>query len=229
VPERNDVTHSLEEIRLTHVLTGQVQRREDAAGSWESAVEKRPLSGSAQFTKQGIVGDQQADRRHHGGPDKAVLAWSAAHYPRWEAWLGRALAPGSFGENLLLTGLDEESVCLGDRWALCPVAEARDEDPPVESPVLEVSQPRQPCFKPGRLLGHPDLMHRMLEQGHTGWYLRVLVGGWAGAGSHLLLLQRPHPDWTISRCWRAHLSRDTHPQEWNELRRLPELAEAWRG
>lgn len=219
----------MQEAEILAVCIGRVREYHDEQGPWRSAVKKSPLQGPGLLTRLGIQGDEQADNRHHGGFDKAVLAWPVSHYRKWEIWLGRSLEPGCFGENLLVEGLDEELVCLGDRWALCPHGHPLGEDPPVSAPVLEVSQPRMPCYKPGRLLGQPDLVHRMIEHGHTGWYLRVLVTGPAQAGARLQLLQRPHPDWTISRCWKAYLSRDTHPQEWRELRRLPELAEAWRG
>ncbi len=214
--------------RVLAVLTGRVRQRIDSQGEWESAVEKLPLSCPATITRLGLEGDEQADRKHHGGPDKALLAWAAGHYPRWSDWLGRTLAMGFFGENLLLEGLDEERTCLGDRWAFCPAGHPEDEDPPVAAPVLEVSQPRVPCYKPGRLLGQADMAARMAEWSHTGCYLRVLVAGQVAAGAQPLLLQRPHPDWSVARCWKAYACRDTHPQEWQTLRRLPELAEAWR-
>jgi MOSC domain-containing protein YiiM len=214
--------------RVASLLAGAVRTHRDGQGEWSSAVEKSPLAGPARITRSGLEGDQQADTRHHGGPDKALLAWSAARTAEWSRRLGRPLAPGCFGENLFVEGLDECEVRLGDRWALCPPDLASDADPPADAPVLEVSQPRQPCWKPGRLLGESEAARLMAQLGHTGWYLRVLAGGRAEAGARLVLLHRPHPDWTILRCWQAWLSRDTHPAEWRELRLLPELAEAWR-
>jgi len=215
--------------RILSLLAGHVRTRTDSQGEWTSAVDKSPLAGPARITRLGLEGDEQADTRHHGGPDKALLAWPAIHTAEWSRRLGRPLTQGCFGENLHVEGLDEASVCLGDRWALGPPDLEPDADPPADAPVLEVSQPRQPCWKPGRLLGEPEAARLMAQLGHTGWYLRVLAGGQAEAGARLVLLHRPHPDWTILRCWQAYSCRDTHPAEWNELRRLPELAEAWRG
>jgi len=215
--------------RVAALLAGTVRVYHDTQGEWSSAVDKSPLTGPVHVTRLGLEGDEQADTRHHGGLDKALLAWSAARTAEWSRRLGRPLAPGCFGENLHVEGLDEATVCLGDRWALCPPGLEPDADPPADVPVVEVSQPRQPCWKPGRLLGDPEATRLMAERGQTGWYLRVLAGGRAEAGARLMLLHRPHPEWSIQRCWQAYASRDTHPADWNDLRRLPELAEAWRG
>ena len=113
----------------------------------------------------GIAGDQQADRENHGGLDKAVLAYSADHYAFWRVHLNLPDMPhGGFGENLTIAGLDESSVCIGDRWQAGNV-------------VFEVSQPRQPCWKMGRRWNIADLPKQVIQNGKSGWYLRVLVEG----------------------------------------------------
>jgi MOSC domain-containing protein YiiM len=176
---------------------------------------KAPLSGPALVTERGLAGDEVQDHLHHGGADKALLCYSVAHYLRWRVETGLELVPGAFGENLLLEGLDEEGACLGDTWA---AGEA----------LLQVSQPRVPCWKPARLWGRPTLAREMAESGRTGWYLRVPRSGRLEAGQALTLADRPHPDWSVARCWRAYLARHSAPRDWIELQTLPELAAAWR-
>src|SRR5512139_209694 len=98
-----------------------------------TAIWKEPVAGPVMVGLDGVQGDAQADRKHHGGPWRAVLMYPAEHYPRWQAEWGRSdLGPGAFGENLTVSGLDEFTACLGDRYR-------------IGAPVLEVTSPRTPC------------------------------------------------------------------------------------
>jgi len=125
-------------------------------------VDKRAVEGPVWLGRENLAGDGQADRQHHGGPDHAVLAYSIDHYPAWREELGRELPPGSFAENLAITGRDESTVCIGDTYA-------------IGTALVQVAQPRQPCVKIARRLGIPDLTRRVERTGRTGWYLRVLM------------------------------------------------------
>ncbi len=139
---------------------------------------KRPVP-SAMLHLTHFEGDAQADRRNHGGPDKAVCAYSFDHYPYWEQVLGEALQPGAFSENLTLVGLRESEVCIGDVFR---VGEA----------VVQISQPRQPCAKLAgkrRRKDLPDLIH---ENSFSGFYFRVLEEGLVNAGEEVELVER-HP------------------------------------
>src|SRR6478672_2861545 len=130
--------------------------------SWTTAFFKTPVSGSVSFRESGVAGDEQADRENHGGIDKAVLAYSADHYAFWRPHLSLPDMPhGGFGENLTIAGLDETTVCIGDRWRAGDV-------------VVEVSQPRQPCWKMGRRWQIVDLPKQVIQNGKSGWYLRVV-------------------------------------------------------
>src|SRR5690606_15630671 len=152
-----------------------------------SAIAKTPRSGPVRIGELGLDGDEQGDRRVHGGVDKAVHHYPFEHYARWRAELGPLpvlAAPGAFGENLSSAGLDESNVCLGDRYALGSV-------------VLEVSQGRQPCWKLNDRFGVRDMARRVQDTGRTGWYYRVLQPGVARAGDTLQLLERPCPDWPL--------------------------------
>lgn len=119
-----------------------------------------------------IEGDGQADLSVHGGPDKAIYAYPSDHWPWWQAEAGYAGAPAAFGENLTVEGTDERALRIGDRFAWGQV-------------VLEVSQPRAPCFKFAMLTGREDLGARMTVSGRTGWYFRVLQTGKAPARATL--------------------------------------------
>lgn len=154
---------------------------------WRSGIVKEPVAGPVPIGRGGLRGDGQADRTHHGGPDKAVCAYSADHYDFWRRELGRSSLPfGAFGENLTIAGLTEEDVCLGDRWMLGAVA-------------VQVSQPRQPCWKLAMRFRVEDLAARVVANGKSGWYFRVLNEGAVRAGLALVLVERPLPRWTVAR------------------------------
>lgn len=154
-----------------------------------SAIARQPLAGVAQVGVLGIAGDEQGDRRVHGGLDKALHHYAFDHYLAWRRDLGdiAVLArPGAFGENLSTRGLTEADVCLGDRLRIGSV-------------LLEVSQSRQPCWKLNDRFGVADMALRVQQTGRTGWYYRVLEPGTLQAGDALDLVARPHPGWNLLR------------------------------
>ncbi len=172
---------------ILQVLTGTVAPL-GAAGK-SSAIAKQPVSGPVAIGPLGLHGDAQADVRVHGGPDKAVHLYAWPHYAAWRSELGAApvlQAPGAFGENLAVAGLDEAGVCIGDHWR-------------AGSAVLEVTQGRQPCWKLNLRFGHKDMARRLQDTGRTGWYWRVLEPGQLQAGDAIHLVERPHPAWTLAR------------------------------
>lgn len=154
----------------------------------DSAIAKAPLTGRVLVTKLGVYGDEQADRVHHGGPDKALHHYPFDHYARWADANACALLAdsGAFGENISTLGLTEDDVCIGDRFRIGSV-------------LVEVSQARKPCWKQGHRLDWPALPKLMVKEGRSGWYYRVIEGGEIEAGDTLALLDRPHPEWTARR------------------------------
>jgi MOSC domain-containing protein YiiM len=184
--------------------------------TWTTAFFKTPVAGSVYVGRLGVAGDQQADRENHGGIDKAVLAYSADHYAYWRSHLSLPEMPhGGFGENLTIVGLEETSVCIGDRWKAGNV-------------VLEVSQPRQPCWKMGRRWKIVDLPKQVIQNGRSGWYLRVVDEGELIAGATIELISRPHPSWTIARASRLLYHENDNVAALEELANGPGLSRAWR-
>lgn len=182
---------------------------------WTSGIVKEPVDGPLWLSTTQLEGDGQADLVHHGGPDMALLAYGAEHYPLWRAELGLPDLPsGAFGENLTVSGLAEATVCIGDLYRL---GEA----------LLQVSQPRSPCWKLARRWRMPDLAARVQKTGRTGWYLRVLQEGHVAPRQELVLLERPYPLWTIERVSRAAFGGTPDPLA-AELAACPALSETWR-
>jgi len=153
-----------------------------------SAFVKRPVAGAVRVGPLGLEEDEQADLRVHGGPEKAVYAYAASHYPQWAAEfpaLAHRFVPGSFGENLTIAGWNEADLCVGDVHGIGTVR-------------LQVCQPRQPCAKLALNFEYPRLPKAMVRTGRSGWYYRVLAPGTMSAGDRVELLQRPLPDFPFN-------------------------------
>lgn len=192
---------------------------EDAADShdkpWTTGFFKKPVEGPVFVSATNLAGDGQADLKNHGGIDKAVLAYSANHYPKWRGELRMPDMPcGAFGENLTIAGLSEESVCIGDIFSIGPV-------------TFEVSQPRQPCWKLARRWRMHELVGLVVRNGRTGWYLRVLQEGTIKAGMPVLLIDRPNPAWSIARANEILHHHQTELPLTLELADVPRLANSW--
>src|SRR5205823_12868596 len=133
-----------------------------------------------------LDGNVQADMKHHGSLNQAVLMYAAAHYPLWQRELDLPeIGPGGFGENFTVDGLTEETVCIGDIYAL---GEAQ----------IQVTGPRYPCYKIERRWALPGLTARAAETGRTGWYCRVIREGMIEPGTAITLVERPYAQWTVA-------------------------------
>lgn len=182
---------------------------------WTTAFFKEPVAGPVWLGSTNLEGDRQADLKHHGGPDRAVLAYAAGHYPGWRAELYLEIPHGAFGENFTVAGMDEAAVCLGDVYE-------------VGGAVVQVSQPRIPCWKIARRWQVKDLSARVQRSGRTGWYLRVLREGEVQAGDEMRLVDRPYPEWTIARANAALYTRPAVEAEVSALATCPGLAPSLR-
>lgn len=155
-----------------------------------SAIDKQPVTTPLCLAPDGLAGDEQGDRRHHGGPEKALHHYAAEHYATWRLELRQRpasrLHPGAFGENVSTLGLTEANVCVGDVFRL-------------GSATVQVSQARQPCWKLNLRFGLPDMAAHVQHSGRTGWYYRVLEAGAVAPGDAFTLIERPCPDWPLAR------------------------------
>ena len=183
-----------------------------------SGIDKRPVTRPLTLGTQGFEGDEQADRRVHGGIEKAAHHYPLDHYSAWRAELGdlpALTAPGGFGENTSTAGLTEAEVAVGDTFRL-------------GGALIQVSQGRQPCWKLNHRFGVPDMARRVQRTGRTGWYYRVLQSGTVAPGDRLELIDRLAPDWTLRRLWHALYVDRMNLVELEGIAALDVLAEGWR-
>ncbi len=183
---------------------------------WTTGFFKHSISESLWLNTVNLVGDGQADLVNHGGPEKAVNVYPVEHYPYWVETLPLPdLPPGAFGENFTTTGLLESDVCIGDVFE-------------IGESLVQISQPRQPCWKLARRWGIKDLALRVQETGRTGWYFRVLREGHVQAGNRLVLVERHHPTWTVFSANEVMHRRTQDRQAARSLADCADLSSRWR-
>jgi MOSC domain-containing protein YiiM len=150
-----------------------------------SAIGKLPVEGQVRVEGVNLAGDDQADRRVHGGPDKAVYAYAREDSDWWAEQLGREIVDGMFGENLTTEGVDVSGAVVGERWRIGSVE-------------LEVCQPRLPCSKLGVHFGDLKMIKRFAQASRPGAYLRIVTEGELQAGDELTVVSRPDHDVTVA-------------------------------
>jgi MOSC domain-containing protein YiiM len=179
----------------------------------ETSIWKQPVKGPVPVRGMNLRGDDQADRRVHGGPDKAVYAYSSEDYVWWASTLGNELTPGIFGENLTVSGLALGGALVGERWQ-------------VGSTILEVSQPRLPCFKLGIRMGDSGFVESFETAERFGAYLRIVEEGHVETGDPIEVVLRPDHDLTITELGRS----SPHPSA-DMIERIvavPQMPDSWR-
>lgn len=182
----------------------------------ETGIYKSPVAGRVMLHSENLVGDRQADLRVHGGPDKAVYAYPFEHYSFWSETLQRNdLSYGQFGENFTTQGLLEADILIGDVFQ-------------IGSAVLQISQPRMPCFKLGIKMGDPTFVKRFTKERRSGFYFRVLAEGEVGAGDEIVRLERgPNPNISVPTIYHLWLD-DADPDLVQQAADLAPLANGWR-
>ncbi len=180
----------------------------------QTGIYKEAVSGTIYLDQLNFDGDAQADLINHGGVDKAVCVYPYEHYTYWEKRLGIRLAIPAFGENLTTEGSLEQDVRLGDVYQL---GEA----------VVQVSQPRQPCFKLGHKHSAPELPVWVRETGYTGYYFRVLKPGMVSIADKLTLIEAGHPAMTIAIANQIMYGNPADVEQIRTLLAIEALAESW--
>lgn len=200
-----------------------------------SAIRKEAVDGRVALSRTGLAGDAQVDP-NHGGPDKALLHYAAEHYRMWAERYSatrtviypRGAADGAgdggplpgktlFGENLLTLGMTEATVCLADRYRIG------------DTVLVEVTQPRQPCWKLGVTAGEREVPALMQLTAATGWYYRVLETGTIGAGDAIELVERPLAEWSLARILAGFYGTPDDRAFLESLAALRELSGEFRG
>ncbi|MFA7291275.1 MAG: MOSC domain-containing protein [Rhodocyclaceae bacterium] len=199
----------------TRLFTGTPVRIDDE-GQF-SAIWKEPLTGPVRITREGLAGDVQADRRVHGGPEKAVHHYAGENYARLAAafpQIAETLVVGSIGENISTFGLDETKVCIGDIFR-------------IGSALLQVSQPRRPCWKIDSRYGQKGITAHIVETGLTGWYYRVLEEGEAAPGDDFEHLERPAGAVLLDTLWTTWHCHRPDTDKLAAIAEAPGLTPAW--
>jgi MOSC domain-containing protein YiiM len=176
-----------------------------------SAIWKSPVAGRVAARGVNLAGDDQADRKAHGGVDKAVYAYAVEDLGWWAREIGRPLQHGELGENLTTEGLDVNGALVGERWA-------------IGTTVLEVSEPRVPCWRLGVRMNDKHFPRRFTEALRPGAYLRIVVEGDVGAGDEIQVLERPAHELTIRDVLRIYAF---DRQEVGRLLATPKMSESW--
>ncbi|MBL7647230.1 MAG: MOSC domain-containing protein [Candidatus Hydrogenedentes bacterium] len=182
----------------------------------QTGIFKRPVAGPVTVGTVQIAGDRQADLVNHGGEDKAVYGYPWEHYAHWSGELGRDdFEPGQFGENLTTEGILESELSIGDRLRVGTV-------------LLEVSQPRVPCFKLNLRMKHPGFSKIFLKSGRVGFYFRVLEAGEVEAGDVIKIEATGHERITIMEAVHTRFFDNRNVQAIRRLLSNPALAAVWR-
>lgn len=182
-----------------------------------SAYRRQPVARPVTVQLLGLEGDQVGNTRVHGGPEKAIYAYPMSGYDGWRAEfpdMADRFVAGAMGENLVVDGLDEASLCLGD-VIRCGTA------------TLQIAQIREPCSTFAAAMGTARVVKAMVRSGRCGWYLRVLDGGQIAPGDAHDVIERPNPGWPIARFTPIAAGKAGRVEELAELVALPGLSAYW--
>ncbi|MDU0202938.1 MOSC domain-containing protein [Paenibacillus sp. MAH-36] len=202
-------------LEIVSVNVGKPQIVEYQGKELVTGIYKSPVSSSLYVSKTQLDGDGQADLTVHGGVDKALCVYPEEHYAYWEEVLGRKLEAGAFGENLTVRGFLETDVCIGDIYAIDEV-------------IVQVSQPRQPCFKVGKRLEWAKTPLQMQETGFTGFYFRVLQEGFLSINSQVKLVAKDVDGVTLAYANQIKYHDKMNKDGAQRLVRTEALSESWK-
>lgn len=197
--------------KVLAVSVGRPQQVTRSGRPAETAIWKNNIDGQVRASGVNLEGDEQSDRQGHGGFDKAIYAYSEDDRLWWEHELGRPILRGGFGENLTIEGIDVTNAVVGERWRIGSV-------------LVEVSEPRVPCWKLNLVMGEDRFIQRFNAGGRPGTYLRIIEEGLLGAGDEVTVVSRPSHDLTIGAVSTIYQQRTGAER----LLDVDELSEAWK-
>ncbi len=208
----NHLSHHLDSVPVD-LYTGTIKFIDDV----ETAIDKKVVITTKYLSYLGIDGDECADKRFHGGPDRALHHYPEEHYAFWQTLYGVGKrpwkAPG-MGENISSQGVTEDMVCIGDRYQL---GEA----------VIEISQPRSPCFKLNRCWGEEGISMAMQQRSLCGWLYRVIQPGRVSCSSTLTLLERDSEALSVKEVNALFFYSPMHKEGLHRLMELKALSSSW--
>ena len=182
---------------------------------WTTGMFKEPTSEKVWLSETGLQGDEVGDKKNHGGQEKALFAYPIGHYRYWREIEQIDMHYGGFGENMAVLEMDEFSVFIGDIYQFGDA-------------IIQVSQPRNPCWRPARRYRRKELALQIQNTGKTGWYFRVLKPGYVWSKVDLELKERPYPQWSIAAANEVMHHEKHDLVRTDELSRCEGLAPGWR-
>jgi MOSC domain-containing protein YiiM len=202
-------------MKVVSLNVGRPRQVETPRGPVLTSIWKSPIEGRVELKRFNIEGDQQADLKVHGGEFKAVYLYPSEHYAFWRGELpGMDLPPGMFGENLTTEGLVEHEVQIGDQFR-------------IGTAVLQVSQPRMPCFKLQLRFGRNDMVKRFWQSGRSGIYFSIVEEGELAAGDEIVWVSRVDGGITIAELVSLYRDPDPDPARIQVALQAP-LAGSWK-
>jgi MOSC domain-containing protein YiiM len=205
-------------LKLTSINVSQPVEAKYRNKIVSTGIFKKPIKGDVIVQSQGLIGDQQVDLKNHGGEHKAVYAFSEHHYDYWRKVLSQpALSFGQFGENLTISDLDEATLCIGDQIQIGDC-------------ILEITQPRVPCFKLAMALKRDEMPKLFVQYGATGIYFRVLQSASIKAGDNVEVIHHHPKQLTVQTLFKAYFDKSfSNPQAVMALAtEIPQLSAEWR-
>ncbi|BBA34305.1 MOSC domain protein [Methylocaldum marinum] len=183
--------------------------------SISTGIYKEPVEGPVKVGTFGLEGDVQVDLKNHGGKDKAIYVYTVENYRFWERELNKSsFAFGQFGENFTVSGMPDDTVHIGDIFAIGKL-------------VVQVTQPRVPCFKLGIRMGDPSFVDAFLNSGRNGFYFRVLEEGEVNSGDTIVRLQQDEVRLNIRDAMLAIIKGPRQQEIIERALRIEALSESW--
>ena len=185
----------------------------------DSGIFKKPVDRAIDISRTGLIGDEQGDKKNHGGPEKAIHHYPYDHYVLWRAEIPEIAKKlekeGAFGENISTEGLTESNVCVGDTYRL-------------GTALVQICQGRQPCWRLNERFGDSTMARWVQATGRTGWYYRVLEEGRVASGDTIDLIDRPAEGWTLQRILHVLYHDTMNAEDLARLAELKLLTNSWR-